>query len=66
MSFRVVYGGCYKPSTGYEIIKKKKNYAFDVVYTTTNLLGFDYLLDNLADDFEAIVQTPFFSKLLNT
>tara|TARA_B110000003_G_scaffold176204_1_gene175688 strand:+ start:444 stop:3047 length:2604 start_codon:yes stop_codon:yes gene_type:complete len=43
-----------------ESAEKKKNYDCDVVYVTNSALGFDYLRDNMAYDFEDVVQRPFF------
>ena len=39
--------------------KKKKIYASDIIYTTNNNLGFDYLHDNLAANQEGKFLRPF-------
>ena len=39
--------------------KKKKIYASDIIYTTNNNLGFDYLHDNLAANEEGKFLRPF-------
>ena len=39
--------------------KKKKIYASDIIYTTNNNLGFDYLHDNLAANGEGKFLRPF-------
>ena len=39
--------------------KKKKIYASDIIYTTNNNLGFDYLNDNLASNEEGKFLRPF-------
>lgn len=39
--------------------KKKKIYASDIIYTTNNNLGFDYLNDNLASNQEGKFLRPF-------
>lgn len=39
--------------------KKKKIYASDIIYTTNNNLGFDYLNDNLASNDEGKFLRPF-------
>ena len=38
---------------------RKRNYACDITYATNSELGFDYLRDNMATDFEDIVQRSF-------
>jgi preprotein translocase subunit SecA len=39
---------------------RRKNYNCDIVYLTNNVLGFDYLRDNMVLKPEEIVQKPFF------
>ncbi len=43
-----------------ESAERKENYNCDIVYVTNSELGFDYLRDNLAYNFDEIVQRPFF------
>jgi len=39
--------------------ERKKNYDCDITYATNSELGFDYLRDNMATDFEEVVQRKF-------
>ena len=39
--------------------ERKKNYACDITYATNSELGFDYLRDNMATEFEEVVQRKF-------
>ena len=45
--------------------ERKKNYDCDVTYVTNNELGFDYLRDNMAENFNEIVQRPFFNCVID-
>ncbi|MCP9840536.1 preprotein translocase subunit SecA [Synechococcus sp. J7-Johnson] len=38
---------------------RRRNYACDITYATNSELGFDYLRDNMANDFEEVVQRQF-------
>ncbi len=49
--------GCIVPGLDDEI--RRKQYSFDVTYSTNNELGFDYLRDNMKYDLESMVQRPF-------
>ena len=42
-----------------EVEQKKKIYQSDIVYTTQNALGFDYLIDNLATSLDGKYLRPF-------
>lgn len=39
--------------------ERKKNYGYDITYTTNSELGFDYLRDNMATTMAEVVQRPF-------
>jgi len=45
--------------------ERKKNYDCDVTYVTNNELGFDFLRDNMAENFNEIVQRPFFNCVID-
>ena len=45
--------------------ERKKNYDCDVTYVTNNELGFDYLRDNMAENFNEIVQRPLFKCVID-
>ena len=45
--------------SGNLMIRKKKNYAYDITYATNNELGFDYLRDNMKYDIAEMVQRDF-------
>lgn len=42
-----------------ESTERRKNYNRDILYTTNNELGFDYLRDNLVTQITDLVQRPF-------
>lgn len=44
---------------GMNSVERKKNYSYDITYTTNSELGFDYLRDNMATAIEEVVQRPF-------
>ncbi len=46
--------GCV--TTGQDFAEKKKMYQADITYGTNNEFGFDYLRDNMALDYENVVQ----------
>lgn len=39
--------------------ERKINYSYDVIYVTNSELGFDYLKDNMAINYEEVVQKEF-------
>ena len=44
--------GCITSSTPHEL--RPKEYDCDIVYATNNEIGFDYLRDNLKNDFKTL------------
>lgn len=46
-------------------VSRKEAYAADITYGTNNTFGFDYLKDNLAQDFDEIVQRPYYYAIID-
>ncbi|WP_235809371.1 accessory Sec system translocase SecA2 [Liquorilactobacillus aquaticus] len=59
LGLTVACGVVNDPSVKLKPEDKKKIYASDIVYTTNSAVGFDYLLDNLADSAAEKYMRPF-------
>lgn len=55
--------GCVVPNQSFDI--KKKMYQADITYGTNNEFGFDYLRDNMALDFENVVQRDLYFAIVD-
>ncbi|MBI5975598.1 accessory Sec system translocase SecA2 [Staphylococcus canis] len=53
------------PDYEYEPDEKKEIYRHDIVYTTNGRLGFDYLIDNLADGHEGKFLPPLYYGIID-
>ncbi len=52
----------------YEFLKpcsRKEAYETDITYGTNNTFGFDYLKDNLVQNFQEIVQRPYYYAIID-
>nr|QCI06988.1 Preprotein-translocase subunit a [Haraldiophyllum bonnemaisonii] len=55
--------GLVTPNTNYKY--RKKQYECDITYITNSELGFDYLRDNMAINYQEIVQKNFYYAIID-